>query len=363
MSPRIASFDNFFFQLTVVLFISGIAFISSASWHEAMRYSDNPWMLVSKHLVVALLAFPVMLALSSLHYKWWQSKLAWVFFFVILVLLGLTATKLGIVTGGSRRWLSLGPLQLQASEFAKIAAAVLLAKVFAEKHMRIFALALVAVALFLVLKQPDLGTTIIIASTVGLAAYASGFNFFAFLMVIGGGAWFAVSNIINTPYQMQRVQYWLDPYSDPLGHGYNLIQSQNAIGAGGIFGVGFGSSLQKLGALPIPHADFIFSVICEELGFLGAFVLLALLATWVLRALHISYFAPDNFSRILGFCLSALIAAQILINIGVATGLFPITGMTLPFISYGGSSLMSTCIASGILLNISRFKREVSQVA
>ncbi len=358
MQQGLHSSDRFFFQISLALLLLGLAFVASASAFESMRYTGSPWNMIVKHGFVVLMAVPTLMGIATLHYRWWRTKFAWYVMAAVIVLLILTAIpQIGIVTGGSRRWISCGFFQLQPSEFAKVASVVVLAKALYEHKNRILALALVAITSVLVLKQPDLGTTIIIASSLPVVVYAAGLNLFVFLIVIAGAVYVGVQHILSTPYQMQRIEFWLNPYSDPLGSGYNLIQSQHAIGAGGLWGQGYGASLQKLGTLPIPHADFIFSVICEEIGFLGAAVLIALLAAWIFRALDIAYSATDEFARLLGFGLVGTTSLQIIINICVATGLFPVTGMPLPFISSGGSSLISMCIATGILLNISRFTK------
>jgi cell division protein FtsW len=354
--PHTTHADRFFLQISLALVFIGFAFVASASAFESMRYSGSPWSMLVKHAFVVAVAVPVLMGVSSFHYRWWRTKLAWYIMAAVIVMLILTAVPhIGVVTGGSRRWISLGFFQLQPSEFAKLASVILIAKTFYERKNRALGLALVLVCSGLVLKQPDLGTTIIIASSIPVIAYAAGLNLFIFIAVIAGALWVGVKHVMHTPYQMERIHFWLDPYSDPLGSGYNLIQSQHAIGAGGLWGQGYGASLQKLGTLPIPHADFIFSVVCEEIGFLGAAVLIALLAAWVLRALDICLSVPDEFAKLLGFGIVGTTSLQAIINICVATGLFPVTGMTLPFISSGGSSLITMCVATGIILNLSRF--------
>ncbi len=348
--------DRFFLQVSLALVFIGFAFVASASAFESMRYSGSPWSMIIKQGAVVCVAIPIMFGFSTLHYRWYRTKLVWYIIAAVMLLLALTAIPgIGVVTGGSRRWISMGFFQLQPSEFAKLASVMLIAKAFYEHKNRILAIALVGLCSAFVLKQPDLGTTIIIASSVPVIAYAAGFNLFAFLAVIVGVLWVGIKHVMGTPYQMQRIQFWLDPYSDPLGSGYNLIQSQHAIGAGGLWGQGYGASLQKLGTLPIPHADFIFSVICEEIGFLGVAVLIVLFITWILRGVDICSSVPDEFARLLGFGIIGTTAIQTIINMCVATGLFPVTGMTLPFISSGGSSLLTMCVATGIILNLSRF--------
>lgn len=353
INPRVKPVDSFFLQLTIALILLGVTFVISASWHESVRYYDTPWMFALKHLVSVIFGLSLMLVFSFLHFRWLKF-FAWHFVILTIILLLLTA-KFGVVTGGSRRWLALGFLNLQASEFAKIFSALIMTKAIVEQKNRIWALLMVMIMGVLVLKQPDLGTSILVMGAAVAAIFASGFNLFLFFGGMAGFLYLGAHEIMSTPYQMDRIKYWLDPYSDPLGHGYNLIQSIHAIGSGGLWGAGLGGSVQKMGPLPVAYADFIFSIVCEEVGFLGAIAILFLFLTWIFRALYISINSEDNFGKIFGFAITMVFACQILINIAVATGLFPITGMTLPFISFGGSSFLSASIIAGVLLNISRF--------
>jgi cell division protein FtsW len=351
-NSKITKPDLFFIQLTLALVLIGGVFIISASWHESLRYYDNPWNFITKHLLFLFLGLSSGYFFSVVHIQWLK-KYAWAFGIVILLLLLFTA-KFGIVSGGSRRWIGLGPINLQVSEFAKIAVALLATKVITEKKNITLALVLISAILLLVLKQPDLGTTILIASGAIAAIFASGFNLFAFFAGLMGFVGAGVFVVTNTPYQMDRIRYWLDPYQDPQGHGYNLIQSIKAIASGGLFGQGIGESVQKLGPLPISYADFIFAVICEEIGFFGVLVILILFLSWIYRSMYICFCSRNKFTQIFGFSLTIVFSMQVIINIAVATGLFPITGMTLPFISFGGSSFIVNSIIAGIILNISR---------
>jgi cell division protein FtsW len=346
--------DSTFSQLTGLLIAIGTVFIISASWHDGIFFHHDPWHFIIRHLIFVCLSVAIVYVFSFLHFRWLKF-FAWHSIVLIIIMLLLTM-KFGIVRGGARRWLDIGFIDLQVSEFAKIVVVLILTKAFTEKSKIWLALLSVAVTTLLILKQPDLGTSIVIAGASMFVIYAANINLalLSGLVAVGGvGVWQVIQ---HTPYQLARIKAWLDPYSDPQGQGYNLIQSQYAIGAGQLWGQGLGASLQKLGSLPISYADFIFSVICEEIGFLGAVGILLILMLWILRALQICFNSNELFAQVFGVGLTGLVAIQILINIGVATGLFPVTGMTLPFISYGGSSLLSSCITAGIVLNISRLK-------
>lgn len=344
--------DDFFYHLTFALIVVGFVFVSSTSWYESLRYYGDPWSFVFKHFLTALIGIPIMMISSLIHFRWLK-KFAWAAVLITIALLILTMF-FGTVAGGSRRWLSLGMFNFQASEFAKVFSALIISKALFEKKNRLLAFAAVLVMAFLVLKQPDLGTSILIMGAAVAAIFASGFNLFLFILgfvILSAAGYYQV---ISTPYQMNRIRYWLNPHLDPMGHGYNLIQSLKAIANGGLWGVGFGGSIQKTGPLPVAYADFIFAIICEEIGFLGAVALLFLFVAWILRAMYICYHSQDEFGRVFGIALVTLFAAQVLINIGVVIGLFPITGMPLPFISFGGSSFLCCSFIAGIVLNISR---------
>jgi cell division protein FtsW len=349
---RLPNIDGFFLQLTIALVVIGFIFISSTSWFESIRYYDNPWAFLFKHSITAVFGVSIMLVSSFVHFRWLK-KFAWAAVIATIILLLITML-FGSVAGGSRRWIDIGFFHLQVSEFAKVFSALLISKALFEKKNRLLAFGAVLLMALMVLKQPDLGTSILIIGAAVAAIFASGFNLFVFF-----GGFFALVvagyfQVVSTPYQMNRIRYWLDPYSDPMGHGYNLIQSIKAIANGGLWGVGFGASTQKLGPLPVAYADFIFAIICEEIGFLGATALLFLFAAWILRAMYICYETYDEFGRVFGIALITVFAAQVLINIGVAIGLFPITGMPLPFVSFGGSSFLSSSFIAGIIMNISR---------
>ncbi len=351
--------DRFFVHLTWALIVIGIFAVASASAHEAVRFTGSPWTFIIKHLVSVVLGLTAMFFVSKFDYRYWR-KLAWPVVLTCLLLLILTSLpQIGVVSGGSRRWISLGLFQLQTSEFVKIASAMLLAKVYYERNLKNFfiALGLISAMAILVLKQPDLGTTILIMSTIAFVAFAARFNLVMFIGAISGLGWLVWNQIMQTPYQMERIKYWIDPYADPLGRGYNLIQSFYAIGSGRLWGLGWGASQQKLGNLPIAHADFIFSVICEEVGLLGSTAILLIFLAWILRAAKISFLCHDTYGKLLGASLTGVFALQVVVNVSVAIGLLPTTGMTLPFISFGGSSFISCSIIAGILMNISKATR------
>lgn len=358
---KVHASDKFFLQLTILLIVIGIFAISSAAWYESIRYTGSAWTFLIKHSVSVVIGLAALTFASFFNYRWWR-HIIWPIIIVCVICLLLTSLPgIGVVSGGSRRWISLGFFQLQISEFVKIASVILMAKVFTEKSIKNFfvAVGIICLMAIFVLRQPDLGTTLLIISSIGFVAFAARFNLVLFFGSFGAMVWLVWHQILRTPYQMERIKYWLDPYLDPLGRGYNLIQSQYAIGSGGLWGVGWGASKQKLGYLPIAHADFIFSIICEEIGILGAVAILIVFATWALRGAHIAFHVEDEFAKYLAFGLTSVFTLQVVINICVAIGLLPTTGMTLPFVSFGGSSFISCALMAGIILNISRFTKDI----
>lgn len=277
---------------------------------------------------------------------------------VIVMLALVKFTQFGMTANGARRWFVLGPLQFQPSEFAKPAVILMFASMFCKnvsifdsKKMPYYLMFLVI--LFFVYKQPNLSMIILLFMTSISIFFASGgANIKQILLGLGGLGVF-VSMFIQD-YQKQRILVWLDPNKDPLNAGYNIIQSLIAFASGGFFGVGYGNSKQKLSWLPEGHTDFIFAVIAEEFGFLGCFFIICLFAMFVQRGFVIAIRCPDMFGKLLAVGITFSIGFQALMNFSVASSALPATGIPLPFISYGGSSLCITLCMLGVLLNISK---------
>ena len=285
--------------------------------------------------------------------------------FVIGMLVLVLAT--GDVINGAQRWISIGPLSLQPSEFAKPAVVMLLAKVFSKdanlmdsKKWSTFLLIIIMV--LLIFKQPNLSMVILLFATsvvmylvAGGSSKLIGGGFLAFLGLGGVGS-------LLQPYQLQRIKIWLNPEVDPLGAGYNIIQSMVAFASGGLWGSGYGASKQKLAWLPEAHTDFIFAVIGEELGYIGCVFLIGLFWTILQRGFVIASRCPDMYGKLLAIGLTFSICFQAFLNMSVASSMLPATGVPLPFISYGGSSIMITLCMIGILLNISKNKVKIKRV-
>lgn len=353
---NIKSTDLFFLQITFALIIIGLVFAFTSSTYESYRLTHSFWSLGFKQFCAFIIGFFLLVLFWNLDYKVWY-KATWLIAFIALALMSIVLIpSIGKSSGGSTRWIDLGFFQFQPAEFAKLAVILLLTrmltrnKIFELKtsYYLIFSLILIAV----VLKQPDLGSAAILVLLLLQLLFISGCPLWILglsTMITGAIGYFKV---FSTPYQLSRIEAWLNPYKDPSNKGYNLIQSQYAFGLGNLWGVGLGNSMQKQGFLPIPHADFIFAVIAEEIGLIGVTAILILFLTWALRGMYLISKIENKYGRLLGTTIILIIITQTLINLAVSTGLLPVTGVTLPFFSCGGTSLIVTLAMCGILFSI-----------
>lgn len=373
--------DRILTVVVVFLVVLGIMSVFSASVPKCINYGISPLHFTLIQIGGVVLGYFALRMLCNFDYK----KLVNVTNAFAFVVIGLLAIVLAVgdVINGAQRWISIGPFSLQPSEFAKPAVVMLLAKVFSKdtdltdtSKWPTFGLILAMV--FLILKQPNLSMVILLFATSVVMYLAAGGAISwikkMFLPIIGGIATIVTISGIGAcinfnllgkflhPYQLQRINIWLHPESDPLGAGYNIIQSMVAFASGGLWGCGFGASKQKLGWLPEAHTDFIFAVIGEELGFIGCVFLIGLFWTILQRGFSIASRCPDMYGKLLAIGLTFSICFQAFLNMSVASSMLPATGVPLPFISYGGSSVMITLGMIGILLNISRKKVETIRV-
>lgn len=352
--------DNTLFMLIVTLALFGIAAVFSAGAPEGAEDFNNPAYYFIKQTIFMFVGFLVMFYFSKKDYKKYKQ---WAFPFALftIFLIGLTYIPgLGTTSNGSTRWLSFIPfLQVQPSEFAKISVILLMASALTNaknilNKKLIKSLALVGIMIVLILKQPNLSVSMVVAAITGFMLFVGGVSELLLTGGLLGMGFLAYNNIMHNEYQLKRITGWLDPWKDLQDTGYNLVQSWYAIASGGLLGVGFGNSKQKLFYLPFRHTDFIFSVICEELGLIGAVILIGLFLAIIHRGFIIASRCADQFGRLVAFGIAVSIGLQAFINIAVATGVMPVTGVTLPLVSYGGTSILVTMAMLGILLNISR---------
>jgi len=362
MSVIISSPDRTLLVIVAFLVILGIMAIFSASAPKCMEMGTNPAGFVFKQLFFLVLGFIGMKFLTNYDYK---NLVVWTMPFVIMVVVMLVLvnyTPLGATVNGAKRWISLGFFQFQPSEFAKPAVVMLLAsafykncKLFDNNKMIYFVPILLMV--FMIFKQPNLSMVILLMMTSLVMYLSAGGPMRLIWMGLGGGifaAFTAGATHLIKPYQMSRITTWFNPEADPLGAGYNIIQSLVAFATGGFWGVGYGSSKQKLAWLPEAHTDFIFAVIGEELGFIGCLLVIGLFWTFIHRGLLIASRCPDMYGKLLAVGITFSIGFQAFLNMSVASSFLPATGVPLPFISYGGSSLMVSMWMVGVLLNISK---------
>jgi cell division protein FtsW len=267
---------------------------------------------------------------------------------------------------GARRWIHLGPIGLQPAEFAKLTAVLFLASYLDRKHSKLgtpahgllIPLGVIGVLLLLIGKEPDLGTPTLMFGVALLILFVAGARMRWLFAALGAAVPLVAEELWRKPYRRARLMTFLTPFENIKGTGYQLAQAILAVGSGGWFGKGFGASQLKLMYLPKPYTDFIFPVICEELGLLGAFVVLALYATILVRGIRIGRQAPNLFGTLLACGITFTIVLQAFFNIAMAIGLLPTKGIPLPFLSFGGSSLLSTLVGIGVLLSISRQNKE-----
>jgi cell division protein FtsW len=355
--------DPWLILATLFLVGFGLLMVSSASVVESYQATQSNTYYFTRQAIFALFGLLAWFVIQKFDYHKLKPLATIGLGISIVLLLAVFIPGLGFSAGGSRRWLGAGDLTLQVTEALKLGLIIYLAYWFELKGSRVrgfystllpFVL-LLAILGGLIMAQPDMGTTVVVAGIALAMYFAAGANPTHFTGVIVGGVLVAWGLIKAAPYRAARFLTFLNPERDPLGAGYHINQALIALGSGGILGLGFGHSRQKFDFLPEASSDSIFAVIGEELGMLGVMFLVILpLAIFVWRGLKIAKNAPDAFGRLTALGLTVWIGWQAVINIGAISGLMPLTGVPLPFISQGGSSLVFILIAAGVLLNISR---------
>ncbi len=340
-----------------------MVYSASAVWAD-YKFNDT-FFFAKRQLLFAVLGVVSMFFIMNVDYWTWRTwakmLILLCFFLLILVLI----PGIGMERNGSRSWIGVGAFSIQPSEFMKLAMIAFLAKYLSENQKKITSfkkglvpsLGLVFLAFGMIMMQPDLGTGTVMVGTCIVMIYVAGARISHFVgLGLIGVAGFVVL-ILSAPYRIKRITSFLNPWEDPLGSGFQIIQSLYAIGPGGLLGLGLGQSRQKFFYLPEPQTDFIFAILAEELGFIGGTFVVLLFTLLLWRGIRIALGAPDLYGSFLAVGIIAMIAIQVFINVGVVTGLMPVTGITLPFLSYGGSSLTLMLLAVGVLLNISRYAK------
>ncbi|KMM38804.1 putative lipid II flippase FtsW [Guptibacillus hwajinpoensis] len=341
----------------------GLVMVYSASMVWAvMRHETNSAFFFNRQIIWLVVSLVMFLIAMLFPYKAYRKFIVPILGVSILMLV--LVRFVGSTTNNARSWIELGPFSFQPSEFVKLGLIIYLAAIYSKKQAYISnfvrgalpPLMVIGLIFALVASQPDLGTAMIIALTSGIVIICSGMKWKHIfgLVIIGiilfAGAWMSLS-----PEQASRFTGAYNPFSDPEDSGFHLINSYIAIASGGITGQGFGQSIQKYGFLPEPHTDFIMAIIAEELGLLGVVFVIGLLGYIVFKGFVIGIRCKDTFGSLLAIGISGMIGVQTVVNLGAITGWLPVTGVPLPFISYGGSSLILLMISVGILINISAF--------
>lgn len=362
MAARPKSPDFMIFFAVIALLGIGVIMVYSSSAVSAYVNFNDSYYFLKRQMIWASLGLLTMVFTMNIDYHVWR-KLAKPIMIVTLVLLVLVLVPgLGKVVNGARRWLGFGSIYLQPSEIAKLGMVLFTAGSLAKHQDKIGSfikgvvpqLLMLLVVFGLILKEPDLGTALSIGGTVFVLLFVAGAKFKHLGSLGAVGVAGIVAAVLLEPYRMKRLLAFSDPWADPLDTGYHIIQSLYAIGSGGLFGVGLGRSREKFLYLPEPHTDFIFAILGEELGLIGTITVIVLFFLFAWRGLKVAISAPDIYGSILATGLTTMIMVQALMNIAVVTASMPVTGIPLPFLSFGGSSLIFTLAGVGILLNISR---------
>jgi cell division protein FtsW len=347
---------------TALLVATGLVMVFSASSVAAYAEYGSSTLFFTRQAAYAGVGALALVLLSRLPYAAWRRLAAPLFAATVLLLVLVLHPGVGTSAGGSARWIAIGPVTLQPSELAKLALVALTATILARKgrvldapaHLVLPLFPIAAVVCWLVMRQPDLGTTVILAGSVFLLLFVAGVRLRYLTVAAAVGAAVGLALIMGAAYRRARLLSFLSPWDDPQNAGYHLIQSYIALGSGGLFGVGLGASRQKWLYVPNAHTDFIFSILGEELGLIVALAVLALYGVLLYGGVRVAARAPDTFGRLLAAGIVAWLGLQAIVNLGAVTGMLPITGVPLPLLSYGGSSLVVTLAAIGILVNVAR---------
>lgn len=347
--------------IILMLLCFGLVMVFSASSANAHYVYGDAMYFFKKQLVWAVFGLVVMWLVSRFHYK--KIKQYANLLFTITIIMLLLVPLIGREINGAKRWIGVGGFTFQPSEFAKFTLVIFLAKSLTVYPKRINKLTdgylrymlIILIVSGLVLLQPHMSGAVVIAVGGVAVLFAAGFKFSYFVTTFLCAVPALWGLAVMSPYRFKRITSFMDPFQDMLGESWQIVQSLYAIGSGGLFGLGLGQSRQKFLYIPEPQNDFIFAIVCEELGFIGAVFVIFLFALFIWKGIMIAKKAPDEFSALTATGITSLVAVQFLMNIAVVTSMMPVTGVPLPFFSYGGTSLVILLIEMGMLLNISRY--------
>ncbi len=353
--------DRVLFTATLLLLCVSVVMVYSASAVVALERFQQPYLFLTKQALWSVLGLAVLVVAMRVDYRTYRNE-AFIWCLLGLVVLMLVGVLFSAPINGTRRWFAVGGLGIQPSELAKVACVFFTALMLERRMHRIDDLSysllpiglILGLVVALILLQPDFGTSISLALVVAVMVFAAGlhYRYFVGLALAALPAIYIV--LVSAPYRRRRLLAFWDPWADPLGDGFQIIQSLVAVGTGGVFGRGLMAGVQKLFYLPEPHTDFIYAVISEELGLVGATAILICFCVIAWRGLRIAARAEDTFGSFVALGLTTMIAAQAFVNISVVLGLMPTKGIPLPLVSFGGSSLLINLLGMGVLLNISQ---------
>jgi len=354
--------DYFILLFALILLSIGITMVFSISSVVGYNTFNDSFYFIKRHLFSLIFGFFLAIGAYSVDLSFYKKIAPWTIIVSPVLLILTYIPFFSVTSGGSSRWVNIFGLSFQPSEVVKVLMIIYLANAIVNKKEEIKdfffglmpLLSVVGLITLMILKSPDLGSTIIILTTSLFMLFVGGSSVWSLGAVSVVGIRVTTWLIWRTPYQKDRFLAFLNPWADPLGKGFHLVQSLIAIGSGGFWGVGLGQSTQKFSYLPQQFTDFIYSIICEELGLVGGIAILVIFILLVSRGFRIAYLTNDRFVQLLAAGISFLLLLQAILNIMVATSMVPPTGLTLPFISYGGSSLVSSLVMVGVLANLSR---------
>jgi cell division protein FtsW len=361
--PVVARGGDPWIILTVAALVTvGVVMVFNTSYFFAGERFGDPLHVFRKHLVSIVLGVLACFAASRLRSSTYERLAYPALAVVVLMLIAVLIPGVGLIRGGARRWIGFGAMNLQPSEIAKVVAVLYLARSMVRKGPRLMTFSLGVLPHFivvgalaaLVVVEPDFGTAALLGVTLFAMLFAGGVRWRHLALPILPIVPLAIYAISSSPYRLRRVMVFLDPWEHPRDAGFQLVQSFLAFGSGGLFGAGLGDSKQKMFYLPEAHTDFIFSVIGEELGLIGALMMVGLFALLAIRGLRVALHHPTVFGQLVAFGVTTVIVLQAGINMAVVLGLLPTKGLALPFVSYGGSAMLGAMMAIGVLLALSR---------
>lgn len=357
--------DYFLLLITLCLNIIGLLMVYSASNVVALYKYNNASYFFNRQFISTFLSIIVLIIIINMNIDLFYKYTTLIFILGIVTLVIVLIPGVGVVKGGARSWIGFGAFSFQPAELVKLTMVLLVSKYLGDnskdliKFKNFLGILILTCLIFgLIMLQPDFGTGLVLLLSIVILLFCTEapLKYFIFLLVCGLGG--LVVLIISAPYRMLRIMAYLDPWRDPLGSGFQAIQALFAIAPSGIFGLGYNQSMQKHFFLPEPQNDFIFAIVCEELGLIGGVILLGLLLTLILRIIRISNHLTNKYYKYLTLGIGITFFVQVFINIGVVTGLLPVTGITLPIISYGGSSLLLSYMMIGIVVNLSQYQED-----